>query len=212
MLEFQKFVLNLKSILNSPLPGKDAQWKKVPVTRLAYNDDPSSYEDVKTGSVMILLYPEHGEVMTVFIKRAEYDGVHSGQISLPGGKYEHFDQSFENTAIRETEEEIGVEGADIRIIGALSDLYIPPSNFLVKTFIGCINYVPDFKPDHAEVDSVLTIRIEELFNMENSAIKTVRANNQNIEVPCYLIQNDVIWGATAMIISELEVLYKKIQK
>lgn len=212
MSEFKNFIFELRSRLKNPLPGKEAQWKMAPVTRLAHDIYPSELENVRTGSVLILLFPENDQIMTVFIRRSVYDGVHSGQISFPGGKHEPFDDSFEMTAIRETEEEIGIKGQDVEILGELTDLYIPPSNFLVKPFIGFVENTPDFNPDPNEVDSILTIGIHDLFMPDTCATAKINVNTHFIEVPCYHIGTDIIWGATAMIVSEMEVLYREMPK
>ena len=159
----------------------------------------------RKSAVLILLFPDHGKLKTVLIKRSEYDGVHSGQISFPGGKFENTDSTFEETALRETNEEIGVEPYNIEIIGQLTDFYIPPSNFLVKVFVGYSSKKPEYIPDRKEVQSIVEVDIDEFFDINNIAEKEFYSTSRKTAVfaPCYLVNGLEIWGATAMILSEL---------
>ncbi|MFB6306378.1 MAG: CoA pyrophosphatase, partial [Flavobacteriales bacterium] len=110
-------------------------------------------KDAKTSAVLLLLFPtENHSLETVFIQRPEYDGVHSGQISFPGGGREIHDKNLKETSLRETREEIGVLDNEVSIIGNLSDLYIPPSNYLVTPFVGYTDKAPNFNPDSNEVN------------------------------------------------------------
>jgi 8-oxo-dGTP pyrophosphatase MutT (NUDIX family) len=134
-----------------------------------------------------------------------YDGVHSGQISFPGGKVETTDKDFEATALRETFEEIGVKPEAIEIIGQLTDFYISPSNFLVKVFAGYTLQKPAFIPDKKEVQSILEVDIDEFFDSNNIAEKEFYSTSRKTAVfaPCYLVNGLEIWGATAMMLSEM---------
>lgn len=155
-------------------------------------------------SVLILLYPYRDEVYTVVMQRPDYDGAHSGQISLPGGKYEEDDLSMLDTALRETYEEIGVNRDDINIIGELTPLYIPPSNFIVYPFIGYMPSKPEFIADRTEVREVIEFRLQILSQKECQTKRMLHLrNSMKIEVPGYLVNEHFIWGATAMIFSEL---------
>lgn len=183
------------------MPGTDAQFRLVPPSRKNYPEmDPAN---VRLGGVLALFFPDDDLVKLVFIQRQNYLGVHSGQISFPGGGYEEQDQTFDKTAIRETNEEIGIPEIDIKILGELSTLYIPPSNFLVHSFAGFIDYCPTFHPDPAEVSEVFSIPVEELMDADCYQTKEVKAGETIMTVPCYFTQNRMIWGATAMILSEL---------
>jgi len=159
----------------------------------------------RNSAVMVLLFPDNGKLKTVLIKRSEYDGVHSGQISFPGGKKEDIDISFEATALRETCEEIGIQPDRIEILGQLSDSYISPSNFLVKAFVGYIYQKPEYIPDKKEVQSVAEVNIDEFYDSRNKSEKEFYSTSRNIKIhaPCYLVNGIEIWGATAMILSEL---------
>jgi 8-oxo-dGTP pyrophosphatase MutT (NUDIX family) len=134
-----------------------------------------------------------------------YDGVHSGQISFPGGKVETTDKDFKATALRETFEEIGVKPEAIEIIGQLTDFYISPSNFLVKVFAGYTLQKPVFIPDKKEVQSILVVDIDEFYDSNNIAEKEFYSTSRKTSVfaPCYLVNGMEIWGATAMMLREL---------
>ena len=193
----------LKKELSKPLPGAETQFKMASsLRRLATNDKP-----YKSGSVMILVYLYQGFLYTVFIKRSEYEGVHSGQISFPGGMSEESDDSWEYTASRETGEETGIPVSVISVIGQLTPLHIPVSNVHVYPVVGIIESRPDFIPDPDEVQYLIETRLEDLINPSNRKIKLMKIAGQAIEVPYFDIQDNHIWGATAMILSEfLEVV------
>jgi 8-oxo-dGTP pyrophosphatase MutT (NUDIX family) len=196
----------LKQKLQQPLPGVKSHLKMAPKNRLeelsTFNITPPL---ARKSAVLILLFPDNGKLKTVLIKRSEYDGVHSGQISFPGGKFENTDSTFEETALRETNEEIGVEPYNIEIIGQLTDFYIPPSNFLVKVFVGYSSKKPEYIPDRKEVQSIVEVDIDEFFDINNIAEKEFYSTSRKTAVfaPCYLVNGLEIWGATAMILSEL---------
>ncbi|MFH1161490.1 MAG: CoA pyrophosphatase [bacterium] len=154
-------------------------------------------------SVLILLYPFEGDIFTVFMKRPDYGGVHSGQISLPGGKYEPADGDLKTTALRESQEEIGIFPKDVRIIGKLTDLYIPPSRYLVTPYVGWAPQRPAFVRDPKEVDEIIEIRINVLFKDETISVRKIKLPlGMHIKAPAFVVNKQVIWGATAMILSE----------
>ncbi|MDD4968151.1 MAG: CoA pyrophosphatase [Paludibacter sp.] len=189
-----------------PLPGVSSHQKMSPSHRVQEFSGLTDMQPVaRKSAVLILLFPDNEKLKTVFIKRSEYDGIHSGQISFPGGKYENSDKTFEDTALRETMEEIGVGQDRIEIIGKLSDFYIPPSNFLVKVFVGYSNQRPQYIPDKKEVQSVIEVNIEDLYDNRNITEKEFYSTSRKIKVnaPSYSINGVEIWGATAMIVSEL---------
>ncbi|MDP4239954.1 MAG: CoA pyrophosphatase [Bacteroidota bacterium] len=196
----------LKQKLKQPLPGVTSHQKMAPRHRFDESSEKANRLDLaKNSAVLVLLFPEKGKLKTVLIKRSEYEGVHSGQISFPGGQYGNTDKSFETTALRETYEEIGVEKDKIQIIGQLSDLYIPPSNFLVKVFVGYAAQKPEYIPDTKEVQSVIEVNIDEFYDSQNKDEKDFYSTFGKIKVnaPYYKINDIEIWGATAMIVTEL---------
>jgi len=196
----------LKQKLQQPLPGVTSHLKMAPANRVQeFNNLNNIIPLAKNSAVLILLFPENGKLKTVFIQRSVYDGVHSGQISFPGGKVEATDKDFEATALRETFEEIGVKPEVIEIIGQLTDFYISPSNFLVKVFVGYTLQKPAFIPDKKEVQSILEVDIDEFFDSNNIAEKEFYSTSRKTAVfaPCYLVNGLEIWGATAMMLSEM---------
>jgi len=196
----------LKQRLQQPLPGVTSHLKMAPVNRVQeFNNLSNIIPLAKNSAVLILLFPDNGKLKTVFIQRSVYDGVHSGQISFPGGKVETTDKDFEATALRETFEEIGVKPKAIEIIGQLTDCYISPSNFLVKVFAGYTLQKPIFIPDKKEVQSILEVDIDEFYDSNNIAEKEFYSTSRKTAVfaPCYLVNGMEIWGATAMMLSEL---------
>jgi len=209
MNNFREFIAHLESKLQNPLPGEVAHRRLMPVTRKKFPDNPDLSKAVPS-SVLILFFPKNMQAHIIFIQRPKYNGVHSGQIAFPGGKTEVSDKSMLHTALRETDEEIGVKTNDIKVIGSLSKLYIPPSNFIVSPFVGYLDYEPDFIPDAKEVQEVVTIPVDELMNEHNFRMHDIDTSGLKYKVPCFYIQEKVIWGATSMIVNELlEVLRSK---
>lgn len=167
--------------------------------------------NAKESAVLILLYEKNNETYLVLTERKTYPGAHSGQISLPGGKKDEEDTSFENNALRETEEEIGIEKSKIEILSSLTHLYIPVSNFIVFPFVGTLNEVPHFVKEEKEVEQILEVRLSDLMDEGNIIDKTIRVDSKNIQFqsPAYAVNGVEVWGATAMILSEFLSLLKK---
>ncbi len=188
----------LREKLSAPLPGKQAQQRMAPPGRDLPGIDPAC----RDAAVMILLYPHNGQVHLVFIKRNEYEGPHSGQISFPGGMHEEKDRDLQFTALRETEEETGVNRRNIGVLGKLTPLYIPVSNFCVTPFVGWIPFQPDFLPDRSEVQYLLLPTLQELSDPLNCRSEAVHIHGKTLSAPCFMLEGEMIWGATAMILSE----------
>lgn len=198
----------LSTILRGPLPGEAAQMKLAPGNRegererSTFTEAMEDKRECRTAAVLLLLYPDGDHIHTVFIKRNEYDGPHSGQISFPGGMYEEEDLDLQQTALRETEEEIGIGHKKIEVLGKLTPLYIPISNFCVSPYVGWISECPKFNPDSNEVQYLLTPTLNELMDNANHRGEVLHHNGLDIKAPCILIDEDILWGATAMILSE----------
>lgn len=191
--------------LSNKLPGKEAQLLMSPSNRKTSNNTYAK-DSVRDSSVLILLYSKNGKIHIPFTLRQKYNGAHSGQVSLPGGKTEPTDLSFEHTALRETYEEIGIPMDQITVIGALTPTYIPKSNFIVYPFIAYCSVQPTFIPDSIEVAKIIEAPLEKLLDPDTIEIFERDINGYHITAPYFNIDNEKIWGATAMIISELKQL------
>jgi 8-oxo-dGTP pyrophosphatase MutT (NUDIX family) len=203
---YKGFIDKLQEHLTKPLPGKDAQFLMAPTFRI---DIPNN-ENPELAAVLILLYPIQNKWHTVFMKRTEYPGAHSGQISFPGGKYETSDTYLKTTALRETEEEFGINSAEIKVIGSLTPLHIPVSKIDVHPFIGYLGYKPKFKPDSNEVAYLIEANLLELLNPSIIEAKPFKSGKYDGMVPYYNIKGNHVWGATAMILSEFLEIVKKL--
>ncbi|MFP4469692.1 MAG: NUDIX hydrolase [Bacteroidales bacterium] len=201
-VSYKHFVETLKARLEQPLPGFEAQRKLEPVTRKTYLET-ADQNKARYSGVMALFYACDDQIRLVFIRRTEYNGVHSGQISFPGGRYEPGDENLKETALRETFEEIGVPADKINVIGKLTDLYIPPSNFMVEPYVGYLDAPLQFVPDPAEVNEIFSVSLDDLLKTKNLQTKTIETAGRKIDVACYFVEGKVIWGATSMILSEL---------
>ncbi len=205
------FISSIKDELARPLPGIDAQMKMTPITRQREMFKAKHVSPPMESAVLILLFPYKKQLQIALIKRAAYDGVHSAQIAFPGGKHEENDDTLIVTALRETHEEIGINPSEISILGKLTKLYIPPSNFNVLPVIGFMKNKPHFIIDEKEVEEVLIVRLSELINPGTIQYKKIESRDKSqISVPCYFINSKIIWGATAMIISELLEVVRRI--
>ncbi|WP_220457165.1 NUDIX hydrolase [Moheibacter lacus] len=195
----------------SELPGWEAQARLSPPYREKYDLEEIKKTNPRIAAVMILLYEnEDGEIVFPVTLRHTYDGVHSNQFSLPGGAFEPEDINLSYTAIRETVEELGVEEENIEILKQLSELYIPPSNFVVYPFIGIHHGSPEFLPEEAEVAEIIPIDLEAFLQAEPMNFERV-FGEYTVDIPGYELGDEsYIWGATAMILSEFGALLEKL--
>jgi 8-oxo-dGTP pyrophosphatase MutT (NUDIX family) len=199
----------LLSAFRNPLPGIEAQLLMAPYHRKIELKEENVYETAKKGAVLILISPDSKkEPCITLIQRNVYDGVHSGQVSFPGGKVEPFDYTYQQAALRETKEEIGIEIHPSHIIGQLTEVYIPPSRFLVFPFVAFSNEIPPYNPDSREVNKIIQLPIKELLNEQIVVQKKVKVASLNATIltPCFYVQESIVWGATAMMLSELKVM------
>jgi 8-oxo-dGTP pyrophosphatase MutT (NUDIX family) len=165
----------------------------------------------KHAAVLMLFYPKKSLTHLVLIVRNSYPGVHSSQIAFPGGKVEPEDISIQHTALRETYEEIGVPSNKIEIIKAFTEVYIPPSNFLVYPFLGFSSDELIFIPDPNEVSGIIELPISDFLDEKNIVLKKMKTSySENIEVPAFKIEEKYVWGATAMMLSELKETIKSV--
>lgn len=197
------FVEKIKSNLQNPLPGREAQLKMAPLSRHRKMDVP---DHARQASVLATFFPKNDEWHLLFIQRNMNDrDRHGGQISFPGGKVEPEDESNLQTALRETEEEVGIPRTAVNVLGGLSELYIPVSNFQVYPFVGFLEKQPEYTLQPEEVSGILEVPFSHFLKNETRQ-KTDLPINKVLtmkNVPYFDIHGQVLWGATAMIMSEL---------
>lgn len=209
-LDTEDFSARLEKALAQGLPGEPAQMLMTNPGRARFKEKPTS--EHKLAGVMALLFPRDNQPHILFMQRTEGEGLrHSGQISFPGGRHETSDASILATALRETYEEVGVETAAVKVIGGLTPLYIPVSNFMVHPFIGWLEREPDFVAEQHEVAEIIVVPLAHLLKPEIRGVTEIKVNEELTleDVPFYDLFGRVLWGATAMISSELIELIKR---
>jgi len=198
------FIDTLKSKLLSQLPGVEAHLRLAPEVRINDLKIGSTPDNALESAVLILLYPFGKRLHSVVILRNEYDGAHSGQISLPGGKAEPTDADFKQTAVREAHEEVGIDPEGIEIVGQLSRFYVRPSNFVIYPYVAFMPHRPDFRADTTEVQRIIEVDIFSEINYSKVGYRELKfKNNLKITAPGFVVGGEFMWGATAMIFSEL---------
>ena len=210
-MKFQDFLITLSKIKNLPLPAEASQFKMAPSIRIEQlKKYKSAMKQAKQSAVLALFYPDlERQTKFALILRRAYNGVHSSQVSFPGGKVEDSDIDLEFTALRETHEEIGVDPSNVTVLKGLTQVYIPPSNFVVQPFLGFTNNTPSFELQEDEVADLIEVPIPDLINEENVVNKTVSTSyNYNMKVPAFMLNGHIVWGATAMMLSEVKDLLK----
>ena len=211
-MDFQDFLEYVPKLVGVNLPAKEAHFKMVPFERLESlkNQNLDSISP-KNAAVMMLLYPKNGRTHLVLIVRNSYEGFHSAQIALPGGKYEAKDQTYVNTALRETQEELGVHPEIIEIVMPFTNLYIQVSNFMVYPFLGICKEEIAFVPDGNEVVNIIELPLNDFLNDDLIVTTTMSTSYaKNIEIPAFKIKEHIVWGATAMMLSELKETLKSV--
>ena len=209
---FNDFVKYIPKIEKETLLSTDAHAKMAPLERISFLKEENYLDkNPRRAAVLMLFYPKNQITHLALIVRNSYPGVHSSQIGFPGGKVEEEDANLEETALRETHEEIGIHPNKIQIIKPFSEIYIPPSNFLVATFMGISKEELTFVPDLDEVKRVLEFSIADFLD-ENTITKVTMSTSYatDIEVPAFMVDKYVVWGATAMMMSELKETIKAV--
>lgn len=199
---FHNFIAALEHDLQQPLPGRAAQYHMAPMPRPGAEMDDSPAPNARQSSVLLLLYPYEETVYIPLILRPTYPGVHSGQVGLPGGGYEPGDGDLIKTALREAQEEVGIDPARVNVLGKLSTLYIRPSNNLVLPVVGWAAERPDFLPDQREVALLIEASLLEFLDPANRRTEVWELRGRTANVPLFGVRNQTIWGATAMILGE----------
>lgn len=210
-MDFEQLHSYLSTALKEPLPGESAQFLMAPFKRPSVRDALKASPPPRLSAVLLLVYPIENEPHLALIRRSSYKGVHSNQVSLPGGKKEESDADLLETALRETREEIGIASDHILVQGPLTEVFIPPSGFLVSPYVGVAQTTLTFSPDSREVQHLIEVPVRELLN--DSIVKRAKVPAMNgtitIEAPYFDLLGNQVWGATAMILSEFKSLLQR---
>lgn len=208
-MDLVSFLSLLTKLKEKELAGTLAHSLMAPPERMKQlNSISISKSKYKKAAVLLLFFPSvQGELHFVLTRRRFYKGIHSGQISFPGGKPEPLDYDLWSTALRETHEEIGIPSDQINFIRSLTQLYIPHSNFLILPYVGYIEKPSVFTPDPKEVESIIEISFMDLINNIPVMTKQCSYSKALINVPTYVFDKNEVWGATAMILSEFKMLF-----
>lgn len=213
MPNFNVFLNKLRIALSEPLPGVIAQTRLAPPHRPVELINTLSDDQVTDSAVLILLWQHGDQIFTVFILRSVYEGFHSNQIAFPGGKYEKSDKDFATTALREAQEEVGIDPETITILGQLTPLFISPSRFMVYPVVGYTRTEPAFILDPFEVKAIIPCSLFDFLNPDHFIIQNIEVRGDIItDIPCFKTGEHLIWGATAMIFNELLEIIKPIIK
>jgi 8-oxo-dGTP pyrophosphatase MutT (NUDIX family) len=204
-----RFAKLLKAEIQKGLPGTEVQWQMASSDRILRNFPRTPGNDTRVAAVLILLYPHNGSTYTVFMQRPDYNGVHSGQISFPGGKREPSDENVIQTAIREAKEETGVDPAKISVIGTLTPLFIPVSNMIVTPVVGWTEEKPIFNQHREEVVFLFDADLKKLLDPSLVRTRPFEIRGEMIEVKYFDYDGNMIWGATAMILYELLIILRR---
>ena len=211
-MDFQDFLKYVPNFAQAKLPAFEAHIKMAPLERInALKNGILDNKKSRKAAVMMLFYPKNGRTHLVLIVRSSYEGTHSSQIAFPGGKFEPEDAVFANTALRETHEEIGILPRNIEIIRPFTELYVPPSNFMVHPFLGISREEISFIPDPNEVANIIELPLS-VFLSDEIIISAEMATSYagKITVPAFKIEEHIVWGATAMMMSELKEVLKEV--
>ena len=195
------------------LPGEVAHREMAPMIRIKeLSEIDIDSKNPSEAGVMAVFYPDaSNDTRIVLILRKTYKGVHSNQVGFPGGRREAEDHDLQDTALRETEEEVGIPKEKIEVIKKLSKLYIPPSNFWVQPYIGIVDETPQFVREESEVEAILEVLLSDFLNDQNIISEKLTTSYADaIDVPAYLLNEKVVWGATGMMLSEVRQLLLKI--
>ncbi|MEA1784956.1 CoA pyrophosphatase [Arenibacter sp. GZD96] len=212
-MNFDDFYALSSKIKNLPLPGTTAHYKMVPPIRMAEMEKAlQKGVTPKKAGVMALFYPkEDRQTYLLLMLRKAYNGVHSNQISFPGGKVEPGDIDLLATALRETQEEVGVPQRGVHVVRSLSQVYIPPSNFSVQPYLGLYKKTVPFRIQKEEVAALVEVSLIDFLD-DGKVIKQNLSTSyaSNISVPAFHFNGYIVWGATAMMLSEVKELLKQV--
>ncbi|MEO8773692.1 MAG: CoA pyrophosphatase [Gelidibacter sp.] len=212
-MNFDTFLKSISKIEHIPLPGEDSQVKMSPTYRMELVEKQRELmKTARKAGVMALFYPDtERHTKLILILRKTYSGVHSAQVGFPGGKLEVEDPSLEYAALRETFEEVGVPIQNITVLKAMTSVYVPPSNFMVYPFFGITRHTPQFLKQDDEVEDLIEVALADFLNDANVSSQMLMTTLQKeVEVPVFKLNGHTVWGATAMMLSEIKDLLNKV--
>lgn len=206
------FIIAIQKLEHLELPALHSHKKMAPLERLKILEEANlNRPNARNAAVMMLFYPKNNKTHFALIKRNSYPGVHSSQIAFPGGKVEEEDENLVQTALRETHEEIGVHPDLIQVVRSFTTVYIPPSNFLVHPFLGISEHEIQFVLQADEVAGIIETPLAILLDdtiITNKILET--SYSKSINIPAFQIYEHTVWGATAMMLSELKDMLKMV--
>jgi 8-oxo-dGTP pyrophosphatase MutT (NUDIX family) len=200
----QNFSLSIEKIqenLKKELPGEKAHQIMEALSARYLTLKPT--EKTRRSAVLMLLYPINNDIYFPLIVRNSYDGFHSNEVGFPGGRFEISDENLIRTALRETQEEIGVNSDEVKILGTLTEIYIGPSDFNVLPVVGFLPHRPNFKPDSREVQQIFELKLEYFSDPNIMGCSEISIPGDLVTTPNYDVNGHKVWGATAKIIIEL---------
>lgn len=212
-MNFHDFEKRIVKVTKMELPGETVQYRMAPMERLhELKRVAKNQNNAKRAGVMSLFYPsENLETHLILILRKSYKGVHSAQVGFPGGKVEKEDNSMQDTALRETEEEVGVPREKIAVLKELTEIYIPPSNYFVQPYLGITSKMPKFIPQEDEVEALIEVNLKDFLNDKSITSQIITTSYAtNLKVPAFKLNGYIVWGATAMMLNEVRELLKKV--
>ena len=212
-MNFDTFLKSISKIEHIPLPGQASQVKMSPSYRIQLVEQQKEIiKDARKAGVMALFYPDlKQQTRLILILRKTYSGVHSAQIGFPGGKLEMQDPTLEYAALRETFEEVGVPIESMTVLKAMTSVYIPPSNFMVYPFLGITLQTPQFLKQDDEVEDLIEVTLDDFLADANVGSQMLMTSlEKEVEVPVFKLNGHTVWGATAMMLSEIKDLLKKV--
>lgn len=209
-MRIEQILQSLEKELKGPLPGLKAQLEMVTKPRPGNKVYQEVEETALKAGVLILLYPWKNRLHLVLTRRTARVDFHQKQVSFPGGRQEQ-GESFEDTAVREAQEELGIKPESIQILGKLTPLYIPPSNYCIYPIVASTPTRPDFRPFAQEVAEVIEVPLDHLLDPQHVKREIWNYEGAQIEVPFYSFQEHKVWGATSMVLAELVELLRKLR-
>jgi len=204
------FIKSIKNAIQNNLPGEESHVSMTPYKRGKSSDARKNASFVKLSAIAIHLFKEKStnDWQIILIKRTSNMSSHKNQIAFPGGKVDKTDADYVFTAKRESFEELGIDVNKGELLGQLTPVYIPVSNFDIYPFVFYHKNTPQIMPNKMEVENYYKLKIKELFKPETIDTFTYKNENgiQIKNVPCFKIKQLTIWGATALIINEFKEL------